>query len=423
MAAHIKQDWMTIRRDNTTNALVTACEEGLTGFTVVSRVGKRITLQDGDTFTEFVSCSYLGLETHPALMDAVCHAMTTGGLHLSSSRSAMRPVYLPQLESMLADIYQGCGVSVFTSTSSVHLGVLPLLGSGSLKGYPIKKRVHWLMDKTAHASMQVLRGILQQFGEVSRVESSDPESMSAALKRCTDHQETPVLLIDGIGSMNGLVPIADLSRQMEQARGYLYVDDAHGISITGRHGAGYAFSAVDHVLPANMILAGSLSKAFGGAGGFVVVADQRDVESIQFLANPLIFGHSIMLPMLAANVAAAQIHLSEEVDVLQQRLWANVRLFDAVTGNRLLNAGIQSPVRGAFFETEEAGLQAAKILRANGVLLFPVFYPIIAKGKAMLRFAVSADHSENDIRQLGTALSEIAQAGLWKSAGQHVTPT
>ncbi|BBR53922.1 MULTISPECIES: aminotransferase class I/II-fold pyridoxal phosphate-dependent enzyme [Pseudomonas] len=415
MGTDIGRDWMTIRRDNTTGALVTAYEEGLTGFTVASREGKRVTLQGGDTFTEFVSCSYLGLETHPALIEAARQAMVVGGLHLSSSRSAMRPIYLPQLESLLGSIYQGCGVSVFTSTSSVHLGVLPLLGSGSLKGYPIQRRVHWLLDKTAHASMQVLRGVLQQFGEVSRVQSTDPESMRAALKRCIERQETPILLIDGIGSMSGLVPIAELSCQLEQAGGYLYVDDAHGISITGRHGAGYAFDSVAHVLPSNMVLAGSMSKAFGGAGGFVVLANQRDIESIQTLANPLIFGHSIMLPMLAANVAAAKIHLSEEIAVLQQRLWKNVRLFDVVTGNRMLNAGIQSPVRGALFETEETGIKAARILRANGVLLFPVFYPIIAKGKAMLRFAISADHGESDIRQLGNALNEIIQAGLWPS--------
>ncbi|MBM3104326.1 aminotransferase class I/II-fold pyridoxal phosphate-dependent enzyme [Pseudomonas sp. V1] len=420
MNTQSKQDWMTTRRDNTSSALATALKEGLTGFTVTRRVGKRITLQDGETFTEFVSCSYLGLETHPALMEAARQAMRVGGLHLSSSRSAMRPVYLPQLETLLGEIYPGCGVTVFTSTSSVHLGVLPLLGSGSLKGYPVPRRVHWLMDKTAHASMQVLRGILEQFGEVSRVESTDPESMDEALKRCSHTQQTPVLLIDGIGSMSGQVPIAERCAQLQRAGGYLYVDDAHGISITGQHGAGYAFNAVGQVLPANMLLAGSLSKGYGGAGGFVVVADPGDIATIQTLANPMVFGHSIMLPMQAANVAAAKIHLSEEVGVLQQRLWKNVALFDAVTGKQMLNAGIQSPVRGALFDSEEAGLQAARILRAYGVLLFPVFYPIIAQGQAMLRFAISAIHSENDIRQVGVALSEIAHAKLWKSPGKSV---
>lgn len=414
MDAPTKQDWMTIRRDNTTSALEIAYEEGLTGFTVVNREDKRITLKEGGTFTEFVSCSYMGLETHPALIEAAHQALKTKGLHLSSSRSAMHPVYLPQLESLLSEIYRGCGVSVFTSTSSVHLGVLPLLGSNSLKGYPIRRRAHWLMDKTAHASMQVLRGILQQFGEVSRVQSTDPESMSAALKNCAERQETPILLIDGIGSMSGLVPIAQLSHQLEKAGGYLYVDDAHGISITGHHGAGYALAAVDSQLPHHMLLAGSLSKAFGGAGGFVVVSDPRDIPSIQTLANPQVFGHSIMMPMLAANVAAAKIHLSDEIDSLQNRLWDNVRLFDSLTHNRLLNAGVQSPVRGALFDTEEDGLQACRILRDNGILMFPVFYPIIAKGKAMLRFAFSAAHTEQDIKQLADSLNVVTRAGLWK---------
>ena len=124
MDAQTKQDWMSVRRGNTTGALAKAYEEGLTGFTVTSRVGKDITLQDGGTFTEFVSCSYLGLETHSALIDAAHHAMETSGLHLSSSRSAMRPSYLPQLEELLGQVYRGSGVAVFTSTSSVHLGKL-----------------------------------------------------------------------------------------------------------------------------------------------------------------------------------------------------------------------------------------------------------------------------------------------------------
>ncbi|MBV6826631.1 hypothetical protein [Pseudomonas sp. PD9R] len=82
----------------------------------------------------------------------------------------------------------------------------------------------------------------------------------------------------------------------------------------------------------------------------------------------------------------------------------------------MLNAGIQSPVRGAFFETEAAGLQAARILRDQGMLLFPVFYPIIAKGKAMLRFAISASHGDKDIRLLGEALAAMTSKGLWTPA-------
>jgi 7-keto-8-aminopelargonate synthetase-like enzyme len=125
-----KQDWMTIRKLRTTDILGQAIKEELTGFTVIDRTDKKITTDKGKTFTEFVSCSYLGLENHPSLIEAAQQAMAKTGIHLSSSRGAMRPQYLQQLEELLSEIYGGNSVVVFTSTSNVHLGVLPLLGSG-----------------------------------------------------------------------------------------------------------------------------------------------------------------------------------------------------------------------------------------------------------------------------------------------------
>ncbi|MNQ93414.1 2-amino-3-ketobutyrate coenzyme A ligase [compost metagenome] len=97
---------------------------------------------------------------------------------------------------------------------------------------------------------------------------------------------------------------------------------------------------------------------------------------------------------------------------MQNRLWANVSLFDALTDNSLMNAGVQSPVRGALFANEEAGLAAARLLRDDGFLVFPVFYPIVPQGQAMLRFAVSSEHTQADIRRLATTLREVSQRGL-----------
>ncbi|PRP69613.1 aminotransferase [Chromobacterium amazonense] len=417
MPANAQKDWMTTRRFRTTEAHAEAIQEGLTSFTVSGRNGKQLTLSDGGVYTEFVSCSYLGLEQHPDLMEAARTAMDQLGLHLSSSRGAMRPPHLRQLEERLSRIYQGGSAMVFTSTSNVHLGILPLLGSGSLANYPVGQAVHWLIDQTAHASMQVLRGILQQFGPASRVDSFDEQALTDTLKRCAAQGQTPILLIDGIGSMNSMVPVARLARKLSEAGGHIYVDDAHGISIAGIHGAGYAFAAVDHALPHNMILAGSLSKAFGGAGGFAVLADDRDYDAIATLANPLVFGHSIMLPMLAANVAAADIHLDGRIIELQARLWSNVETLDQMTGRRLMNAGMQSPIRGALFDSEEAGLAAARMFKQRGILLFPVFYPIVREGKAMLRFAISANHHPDEIRQLAQAIHAVGQSGLtWSNA-------
>ncbi|MFJ7196330.1 MULTISPECIES: aminotransferase class I/II-fold pyridoxal phosphate-dependent enzyme [unclassified Streptomyces] len=400
------QNWLTTRRDRTSSALDQCFAEGLTGHTVVARDRKRVTLQDGTTATEFVSCSYLGLESHPALGEAVVEAVGRFGVHLSSSRNRMRPSYLPELEELLARIYPGTRPCVFTSTSNVHLGVLPLLASGSLPSYPVQGGPHLFVDRTAHASMQVLRGIFAQFGPVDRFRSEDSASVDRALQQATAEGRTPVLLVDGVGSMNGLIAVHDLAQRAAAAGGYLYVDDAHGISIDGAAGCGYAFDALGGKLPHNVVLAGSLSKGFGGSGGFLLAASGEDVAVVRKLANPLVFGHSVMVPMMAANVAAARIHLSPEIAGLQAGLWANAARLDELTGGKLSNAGLRTPVRGAVFGTEEEGLRAVRRLKDRGVIMLPAFYPTVAQGQSLLRFALSALHSEEDLALLANTLEE-----------------
>ncbi|QXI31597.1 aminotransferase class I/II-fold pyridoxal phosphate-dependent enzyme [Pseudomonas vanderleydeniana] len=406
LEAATNDNWMTIRQQRTSGALGSASDDGLTSFEVVSREGKEVELSDGSICTEFISCSYLGLERHPKLVMAAQSALERIGIHLSASRSAMSPVYLRQLEQLLSEIYLGADVTVFTSTSNAHLGLLPLLGSGTMEGYPTKRSVMWLIDRTAHASMQVLRGVMSQFGAVKRVDTQDIDALRQTLVQCNREQMTPILLVDGVGSMSGLLPVGDLSDLLQSHAGYLYIDDAHGISITGRHGAGYAFENLGYRLPSNTLIAGSLSKAFGGAGGFIVLKHGYNAKQLRALANPLVFGHTISVPLQAANVAAAQIHLSSEISSLQDALWSNVRSLDNQVSQRMMNASLRAPIRGALFESEQQGVMAAAALRASGLIVFPVFYPIVESGKAMLRCAVSAAHTSGQIDALACQLNQ-----------------
>ncbi|WP_199220807.1 aminotransferase class I/II-fold pyridoxal phosphate-dependent enzyme [Rathayibacter tanaceti] len=402
------------RLESASDALDRAFEEGLTGHVVVGRDGKRVTLEDGSETIEFVSCSYLGLETHPRLVEAAHRALDEFGLHLSSSRNRMRPRYLGELEALLREVYAGAPVCVFTSTSSVHLGVLPVLGANGLPGYPVEGRVEFLVDRTAHASMQVLRGILDQLGPTTRVDVAETLAVEERLAAVRRAGGTPILLVDGVGSMSGLVPVVELADRLAAAGGYLYVDDAHGISIDGPAGAGWAFTAFGGRLPDNVVLAGSLSKAFGGSGGFAVVAGDDDVRALRTSANPLVFGHSIMLPMLAADVAAAEMHLSGEVVPLQERLWSNIARFDDALSGRVLNEGLRSPVRGVRFAREAEGLAAARRLRAEGIIMLPAFYPTVEQGSALLRFAISALHTPE---QIDRAAAAVASDGTTASSG------
>src|SRR5205085_11810579 len=130
--------------------------------------------------------------------------------------------------------------------------------------------------------------------------------------------------------------------------------------------------------------------------------------------NPLVFGHSIMLPMLAADVAAARLHVEGEVATLQDRLWANTDRFDALTAHSLVNTGPRSPIRGALYETEEEAFAAARRLRAAGVLVLPAFFPTVAKGTGLIRFALSSLHEPD---HLELAASALRPAALTAEAG------
>ncbi|MFG2193649.1 aminotransferase class I/II-fold pyridoxal phosphate-dependent enzyme [Streptomyces sp. NPDC048639] len=401
-------NWVSARIDKTTDSLDRAFDEGLTGHVITGRDGKVVELEDGSSAIEFVSCSYLGLEAHPALVGAAEDALRRFGAHFSSSRNRMRPMYLGQLEALLSEIYGGRPVVPFTSVSNVHLGVLPLLGNGTLPGYPVSaKGPVFLVEKTAHASIQVLRGVMEQLGPVRRFDLADPESLATRVKEATAQGRTPIALVDGVGSMGGLIDVVGLARTLGEADGLLYVDDAHGISIEGRHGAGYAYEAFGGRLPDHVLIAGSLSKGFGGAGGFAVLGSAEDVRVLRKFANPLVFGHSIMLPLLAADVAAAELHLGGEVARLQDRLWANAAVFDELTEGRLVSAGQHSPIRGAHFGTEAAAFEAARRLRSAGVLVLPAFFPTVEKGTGLIRFALSATHEKSHLETAVDALGPI----------------
>jgi 7-keto-8-aminopelargonate synthetase-like enzyme len=252
--------------------------------------------------------------------------------------------------------------------------------------------------------MQVIRGLLEQMGEVRRFDLDDAESMARLLAETGAARRTPIVLVDGVGSMGGLIDVVGLHRALQPYGGHLYVDDAHGISIAGDRGAGYAFEAFGDELPPNVVIAGSLSKAFGGAGGFAVVPSEADVRVLRKFANPLVFGHSIMLPMLAADVAAARLHLSGEVAAMQRDLWANAAEFDRLTGGTLVNAGLRSPVRGAHFPTEAEAFAAAGRLRRAGVLVLPAFFPTVAAGTGLIRFALSSLHERSHLETAASAL-------------------
>ena len=375
---------------------------------IIAREGKRVKLACGDCLIEFVSCSYLGLDQDKRLVKHSNDHLEKLGVIFAAARTRMQPVICVELEFLLKKIYCGAYPVIFPTIHMAHLGLFPVLGSGQMPSFPVRgKGFTFLIDKTAHSSIQINRGLLEQFGRVIIVDCKDQQHLEDTCKKIQQDDYTAVIIADGIGSMGGIVPIKFLLELAEQYNGYVYLDDAHGTSIHGTHGAGYTLKCLDYKFPPRLILVNSLGKGFGVLGGVLLFNSKEDADFIKRFAPTYVFSGPLALSVVNAAVASAKIHLSEEIHHLQAALWDNVNYFDSLLIKNSVKADSSVPFRGILVGYELKAIEYTKTLKKRGFAVTAAMYPTVAKGQSLLRIAISTTHSKRDIYALCQTIKDI----------------
>jgi 7-keto-8-aminopelargonate synthetase-like enzyme len=383
-------------------------EHGINELDVVAVDNKRIRLADGRELTEFVSCSYLGLDQRAELREAAHSAIDRYGVQMSAARTRMRALLFGELEDLLTSINAGWSTITFNSVSAAHAAIIPVLAAGVLPGYPVAPvGAAFVMDKVAHASLQSLRGSMEQFGTIARIDFDDLDGLMAVCRRLSSAGQTVILLCDSVGSMGGTVNVRAVTAIADEVGGFVYFDDAHGTSVFGRTGEGFVLSMAEGGLSTRAIWAGSLSKAFGATGGFVAVSNADAADFLKRHSVPYAFGGPPSLPGVGAAVASAQLHLDGTVLRLQGRLRSNTVLLDDLLISRSINAHTDSPIRGILMDDEFAAIDAAKTLQDDGYAVTTAVYPTVRLGRPIIRVSTSASHSADDIGGLATAINSI----------------
>ncbi|WP_037340408.1 aminotransferase class I/II-fold pyridoxal phosphate-dependent enzyme [Saccharospirillum impatiens] len=386
---------------------------GANDFVFSEKSGKKVTLSvSGQEMIEFMSCSYLGLEDDSRIRSAAKSSIDLYGMTFAAARTRMRPEMTTTLDNKLSQII-GAPTTTFSTVGLCHLAVLPLLGANELPSYTIKNQPHWIIDQTSHASIQVLRGILEQFGKVTRVNFQDAARLKQVISEVAKNGKTPITLSDGVGSMGGLGPVREIMTLAEEFSGYAYIDDAHGTSIMGPNGAGYAMQELGGNYHPRLILTSSLAKAFGSTGGAVSVYSAEDEEVIRKYSNPYIFGGPLAIPTVAAASAAADIHLSDEIYKLQDELNSICEYFDMKCPPDTINFESKVPIRGLFVGEEEIAIRINKELMLQGFACTVAMYPTVPFGQAMIRIALSRTHYRRDIDNLLHTFSKaVSKEGI-----------
>lgn len=363
--------------------------------TLDSSTGPTIQLQ-GRTVILLASNDYLGLATHPDVVQAAIQATQRFGTGAGASRLVCGT--LPphtELEEALAVFKHTPSALVFGSGYLANLGVIPsLIAKGGLI----------FADRLCHASL--IDGARLSGADLRVYRHRDLSHLESLLKRTTSGR--PLLIVtDGLFSMDGdLAPLPELATLAQQFGATLYVDDAHGTGVMGPSGRGtLEHFGVEDRIPFHM---GTLGKALGSSGAYVA----GSADMIQYLINtgrPFMF--TTAPPPSAAAAARAALTVLQRDPARRVRLWHNRdHLFAGLTrlGFRLTES--VSPILPVLIGQAERALAFAEQLLAHGVYAPAIRPPTVPDGASRIRVTVTAEHSPEQIEAALRAFERAGQA-------------
>ena len=365
--------------------------------------GRHVTLA-GRRHVNFGSCSYVGLETDDRLKDGACDAIQKFGVQFASSRAYVSCTLYEELEDLLRRLFRS-PIVIAQTTSLAHFSALPVL---------VGKEDAVLFDQFVHASVQAVLPTLRQAGVHCRpVRHNQMSKLSALIGDLAPKYRRVWYLADGVYSMGGdLCPTTELRDLLNQhEKLHLYIDDAHGMSWTGRHGRGWILDR--ELIHPRMVVALSLAKAFSASGAAIVFPNAEWAHLVRTCGSTMIFSGPLQPALLGAAIASAKIHLSDEIDDRQRALSERIDLFNSLcakTGIRL-GAMSRTPIRFVKVGPEDKTYLAAAELMKRGYFANVATFPAVPWRRAGLRIALTVHQRLDDIRGLVDQLAPlVAQA-------------
>jgi glycine C-acetyltransferase len=354
--------------------------------------GPHVTIE-GKELINLASNNYLGLATHPRLIEMAVKATRELGVGAGAVRTIAGTLSIHlALEEKLAAFKRTEAVLVFQSGFTTNMGVIePIFESGDLI----------ISDQLNHAS--IIDGIRLTRADKKVYAHSDMRELEEILKS-SQRYRLKLIVTDGVFSMDG--DIARLPEIVELAEKYgavVMIDDAHASGVLGDHGRG----SVDHFgLHGRVdIQVGTLSKAVGVLGGYIA-GSRKLIDYIIHRGRPFLFSTAQPPGVVAANMEAIDVMLEEN---LQERLWENAGYFKNGLRQLGFNTGhSETPITPVIVGEGARAMAFSRELFGQGVFCTGIAFPTVAKDKARVRTIVMATHTRQD---LNMALETFARAG------------
>ncbi|WP_159799289.1 glycine C-acetyltransferase [Flavobacterium sp. MK4S-17] len=364
---------------------------------IASPQGAEITLESGQKVLNFCANNYLGLSSHPEVIQAAKDALDTHGFGMSSVRfiCGTQDIH-KELEKKIASFYGTEDTILYAAAFDANGGVFePLLGEEDAI----------ISDSLNHAS--IIDGVRLCKAARYRYENNNMAELEQQLKKANEeNRRFKIIVTDGVFSMDGLVaPLDKICDLAEKYDAMVMVDECHAAGFIGETGKGTL--EAKNVMGRVDIITGTLGKALGGAMGGYTTGKKEIIEMLRQRSRPYLFSNSLAPSIVGASIKVFE--LLEKDTSLRDKLEWNTNYFK----KGMKEAGFDiidgdSAIVPVMLYDAKLSQQMADMLLEKGIYVIGFFYPVVPKDKARIRVQLSAAHTQE---HLDKAIDAFAQVG------------
>ena len=351
---------------------------------IITPQGASVKINSGEEVVIMCANNYLGLSSHPEVIEAAKNTLDTHGFGMSSVRfiCGTQDIH-KELERKIAEFYGTEDTILYAAAFDANGGLFePLFGENDAI----------ISDELNHAS--IIDGVRLCKAKRYRYKHSDMNDLEEQLKKAQD-QRFRVIVTDGVFSMDGdLAKMDEICALADKYDALVMTDECHSAGFIGKTGRGVPEYC--GVLDRVDIITGTLGKALGGAMGGYTTGKKEIIDILRQRSRPYLFSNSLAPAIVGASNKVFDI-LSSTTE-LRDRLEENTTYFKKA----IIEAGFDikpgnSPIVPIMLYDAALSQKFAELLLVEGVYAVGFFYPVVAKGAARIRTQISAAHSKADL--------------------------
>lgn len=365
---------------------------------ITSAQGAEIIVSSGETVLNFCSNNYLGLSSHPEVIQAAKDTLDSHGFGMSSVRfiCGTQDIH-KKLEQKIAEFYGTEDTILYAAAFDANGGVFePLLGENDAI----------ISDSLNHAS--IIDGVRLCKAKRFRYENSNMIDLEEQLIQANAAGVRFKLIVtDGVFSMDGIVaPLDKICDLADKYDAMVMVDECHAAGFIGATGKGTL--EAKGVMGRVDIITGTLGKALGGAMGGYTTAKKEIIEILRQRSRPYLFSNSLAPAIVGASIKVFE--LIEKETTLRDRLEWNTKYFKENIKKAGFNIidGDSAIVPVMLYDAKLSQEMANELLK-KGVYVIGFFFPVVPKDKARIRVQLSAAHTKEQIDKAISAFIEVGK--------------